>query len=98
MIARWMMAETGINMTDVDLDYCYYQSSFELLTKILNRLRRGCVCVLGTMTFVHTIYADTDVHAPFLRNSFLWRRRHERIDNISTCKPLHSIIRRHARM
>lgn len=40
MIGRWMMAETGINMTDVDLDYCYYQSSFELLTKILNRPRR----------------------------------------------------------
>ncbi len=53
---------------------------------------------INDLCTVQSIYADTDVHAPFLRNPLLWRRRHERIGNVSNHKPLHSIIRRHASM
>lgn len=68
-----------------------YQSSFEILVK--KTAEKGLSVHTGNNDLC-TIYADTDVHAPFLLNYFLW---HERIDNVRNQKWLHGIIR-YARM
>lgn len=72
------MINTEIKVTDVDLDPVAISVIFRNLSQYCERTAEKGLSVHTGNHDLCKIYADTDVHAPFLLNSFLW---HERINN-----------------